>query len=54
MSGKTTICKNLVTKVGFEIVDCEKITEMLKVKLGTEDGPLEELPFDKLVEYLAS
>jgi hypothetical protein len=25
---------------------------MLKAKLGGEDGPLEELPFNKLAEHL--
>ena len=53
MTGKTTIARHLASKLGFTLVDYEKLTETLKAKLGGDDGPLEELPFEKFSDHLA-
>ena len=44
-TGKTTIAKELEAIFGFNIIDYEKVSTMLKEKLGGQDGPLDELSF---------
>lgn len=42
-SGKTTISQHLARQFEFELIEWDKLIEELKVKLGTDDGPLEEV-----------
>ena len=52
-SGKTTLAKYLKEKYEYNLVDYEKITAYLKEKLGSDDGPLEEVPIDAMIKYFA-
>jgi len=51
---ETLLTKALNEKRSFSILDFEKINAYLKEKLGGEDGPLDEVPFDKLLAHLRS
>eukprot|EP00357_Protocruzia_adherens_P011143 CAMPEP_0114997996 /NCGR_PEP_ID=MMETSP0216-20121206/15233_1 /TAXON_ID=223996 /ORGANISM="Protocruzia adherens, Strain Boccale" /LENGTH=801 /DNA_ID=CAMNT_0002362487 /DNA_START=133 /DNA_END=2538 /DNA_ORIENTATION=- len=51
-AGKTTVSKYITDFFGFTLVDIPNIIEVLKTRLGGEEGPLEELPFPELVKEL--
>lgn len=51
--GKTTLSKYLKEKFSYNLADFEKIIQQLKEKLGGEEGPLEEVPFEPLCKHLA-
>ncbi len=44
-SGITTSAKYIAEKYGYTLVEWEPTVEMLKVKLGGEEGPLEEISY---------
>ena len=48
-SEKSVFAKR-IEKFGGKLIDFEIITNKLKEKLGGEDGPLEELPYNELVK----
>ena len=43
--GKSTLAKYIAEKFQYTLIEWEPLFEMLKVKLGTEDSPLEEVTF---------
>lgn len=52
-SGKTALSKYISTKFGYTLVEWEPTIEMLKTKLGSEDGPLEEVTYEQVEKYFA-
>jgi cytidylate kinase len=45
LSGKSTVCKLLASKLGFKIIDWQAFTEKVKKSKGTEEEPFEgEVP----------
>lgn len=51
--GKTTFAKLLKDKYKCNIVDYEKTITYLKEKLGGEEGPLEEVPFNNICKHFS-
>ncbi|EGR27160.1 hypothetical protein IMG5_201010 [Ichthyophthirius multifiliis] len=49
--GKTTISKYIANQYNYQLIDWEQTIEMLKVKLGGEEGPLEEISYVQLEKY---
>ena len=52
-SGKTSIAKYIATKFSYTLVEWEPTIELLKTKLGGEDGPLEEISYAQIEKYFA-
>ncbi|EGR28678.1 hypothetical protein IMG5_170620 [Ichthyophthirius multifiliis] len=50
-SGITTSSKYIAEKFGFVLVEWESTFEMLKTKLGGDEGPLEEVNFQQVENY---
>lgn len=50
IQSRTRVATYLQDKFKFQVIDIEKISTALKEKLGGEDGPLESLSFDQLLE----
>lgn len=44
--GKTSLASQLKERFGFSVLDYEKSSQLLKEKLGGEEGTLDELQFD--------
>lgn len=40
-------------KFNCNLIDYEKITTYLKEKLGGEDGPIEEVPYENMCSYFS-
>jgi calcium-dependent protein kinase len=53
-SGKTTVCKHLVERLGFKLVDFEAVVEATKAMLSTEDEPKESLTITELAGGIAA
>lgn len=49
-SGKTSLAKFLNETYKFNLVDFEKVTPILKERLGGDDAP-EEIPFEAYCKY---
>lgn len=49
-SGKTSLAKYLHDHYKFSLVDFEKVTPLLKERMGGDDAP-EELPFEAYCKY---
>jgi adenylate kinase family enzyme len=45
LSGKSTVCKMLKEHVGYHIFEMKQVEEELKKKLGTEEEPIDEVPY---------
>ncbi len=51
-SGKTSLARHLAETFKYHLIDFEKVTPIIKERLGGEEAP-EELPFEAYCKYFA-